>query len=129
MRMTMTGRATVDDGGVAVLHRSGPAARLRPVPGVRETVDVAAGRDGAVTHPEAPAGPMKLDRYLVISAGGEARVVTRLPALRLDEFCYRLTIDIPAGWGSVLGEINVRLPDPNPTVDLDAVEPEEECEE
>jgi len=72
---------------------------------------------------------MKLDRYLVISAGGEARVVTRLPALRLDEFCYRLTIDIPAGWGSVLGEINVRLPDPNPTVDLDAVEPEEECEE
>lgn len=68
---------------------------------------------------------MKLDRFLVISAGGEARVVSRLPALRLDEFCYRLTIEIPAGWGSVLGEINVRLPDPDPTVELDEVEPGE----
>jgi len=66
---------------------------------------------------------------LVISAGGEARVVSRLPALRLDEFCYRLTIEIPAGWGSILGEINVRLPDPNPTVDLDEVDDEEIEEE
>ena len=72
---------------------------------------------------------MKLDRYLVVSAGGEARVVSRLPALRLDEFCYRLTIEIPAGWGSVLGEINLRLPDPDPTVTLDEVEPEEEIED
>ena len=72
---------------------------------------------------------MKLDRFLVISAGGEARVVSRLPALRLDEFCYRLTIEIPAGWGSILGEINVRLPDPNPTVDLDEVDDEEIEEE
>ena len=72
---------------------------------------------------------MKLERFLVISAGGEARVVTRLPILRLDEFCYRLTIEIPAGWGSILGEINVRLPDPNPTVDLDEVEDEEIEEE
>lgn len=72
---------------------------------------------------------MKLDKYLVVSAGGEARVVNRLPALRLDEFCYRLTIEIPVGWGSVLGEINLRLADPDPTVTLDQLEPDEEVED
>lgn len=72
---------------------------------------------------------MKLERFLVISAGGAARVVNRAPVLSLDEFCYRLTIEIPNAWGSILGEINVRLPDPNPTVDLDEVEDEEVEEE
>lgn len=71
---------------------------------------------------------MKLDRFLVISAGGETRVVNRMPALRLDEFAYRLTVEIPDRWGSVLGEIHVRLPDPDPTVELDEVEPDEEFE-
>lgn len=72
---------------------------------------------------------MRLDKFLVISAGGEARVVNRMPALRLDEFAYRLVVEIPDGWGHVLGQINVVLPDPNPTVDIDQVEPDEEVEE
>lgn len=72
---------------------------------------------------------MRLDKFLVVSAGGEARVVNRLPMLRLDEFCYRLVIEIPAGWGSILGEINLTLADPNPTVQVDEVQPEEEVEE
>lgn len=69
--------------------------------------------------------PVKLDRYLVISAGGAARVVNRLPVLSLDEFAYRLVITIPDSWASVLGEINIALPDPDPTVELDDVEPGE----
>lgn len=68
---------------------------------------------------------MRLDRLLIISAGGETRVVNRMPALRLDEFAYRLTVEIPAAWGSVLGEIRISLPDPDPTVTLDEVDPEE----
>lgn len=72
---------------------------------------------------------MTIIRFLVVSAGGEIRVVSRLPALRLDEFCYRLSVDIPATWGSVLGEIRLTLPDPNPTVELNQEEPTEEIEE
>ena len=72
---------------------------------------------------------MKLERFLIISAGGETRVVHRMPPLGLDEFAYRLNIEIPARWGSVLGEINLRLPDPDPTVELDMVDPEEVEEE
>jgi hypothetical protein len=68
---------------------------------------------------------VKLERFLIISAGGETRVVHRMPGLNLDEFAYRLTITIPDTWASVLGEINVSLPDPDPTVELDAVEPDE----
>lgn len=72
---------------------------------------------------------MRLDRFLIISAGGDTRVVNRMPVLRLDEFAYRLTVEIPAGWGSVLGEIALRLPDPDPTVTLDQLEPDEEAED
>ena len=72
---------------------------------------------------------MKLAKFLIISAGGEARVLTHQPALRLDEFCYRLSVVIPDTWGSIIGEITVRLPDPDPTVELDEVEPEEVEEE
>jgi len=72
---------------------------------------------------------MKLERFLIISAGGETRVVHRMPALGLDEFAYRLNVEIPAGWGSVLGEISLRLPDPDPTVTLDQLEPDEEVED
>lgn len=68
---------------------------------------------------------MRLDKFLVVSAGGDARVVNRKPILRLDEFCYRLTIAIPDAWGSIVGEINLRLPDPDPTVEMDDAEPEE----
>jgi hypothetical protein len=72
---------------------------------------------------------VKLERFLIISAGGETRVVHRMPALALDEFAYRLTVEIPDSWASVLGEITVRLPDPDPSIELDQVEPDEVEEE
>lgn len=72
---------------------------------------------------------MRIDRFLVVSAGGDARVVARMPVLRLDEFAYRLVIDVPAAWGAVLGEIRVPVPELQPTVELDYVEPDEMEEE
>lgn len=62
---------------------------------------------------------MRIDRFLVVSAAGEARVVSRMPGLRLDEFAFRLVIDIPAAWGSVIGTITVPVPELHPTVELD----------
>ena len=70
--------------------------------------------------------PMRLSKFLVISAGGGVRVVNRTPVLSLDEFAYRLTIVIPDTWASVLGEIKINLPDPDPTVELENAEPEVE---
>lgn len=72
---------------------------------------------------------MKLAKFLVVSAGGDARVLNRKPPLGLDEFCYRLNITIPDAWGSIVGEINLRLPDPDPTVEMDELEPTDEVEE
>lgn len=72
---------------------------------------------------------MKLEKFLIVSAGGDARVVSRRPLLRLDEFCYRLNIEIHDAWGSIIGSINLTLPDPNPTVELDELEEPEEVEE
>lgn len=72
---------------------------------------------------------MRIERFLVVSASGEARVVARMPVLRLDEFAYRLVIDVPAAWGSVIGTINVPVPELVPQVDLDMVDPEEVEEE
>jgi hypothetical protein len=72
---------------------------------------------------------VRIERFLVVSAGGDARVVARMPVLRLDEFAYRLTIDVPAAWGSVIGTINVPVPELDPTVELDYVEPDEIEEE
>lgn len=59
-----------------------------------------------------------MEKYLIISAGGKARVVAQKPRLCLDEFAYRLVVNIPDTWASVLGEIVLNLPDPNPTVKL-----------
>lgn len=72
---------------------------------------------------------MRIERFLVVSAAGDARVLARLPALRLDQFAYRLTIDVPAAWGSVIGSILVPVPEMHPTVELDYVDPEEVEEE
>ena len=72
---------------------------------------------------------MRIERFLVVSAGGEAHVVVRMPALRLDQFAYRLVIDVPAAWGSVIGSISVPVPELNPEVELDYVDPEEVEEE
>lgn len=62
---------------------------------------------------------MKIKKFLIVTAGGDARVVTRQPQLAVDEFAYRLTISIPDTWGSVLGEISLTLPDVVPTVEVD----------
>lgn len=72
---------------------------------------------------------MRIERFLVVSAGGDAHVVVRMPVLRLDQFSYRLVIDVPAAWGSVIGTINVPVPALDPTVELDYVEPDEVEEE
>lgn len=72
---------------------------------------------------------MRIDRFLVVSAAGDARVLAKLPVLRLDEFAYRLVIDVPAAWGSVLGSIHVPVPELQPSVELDEVEPDEVEEE
>lgn len=72
---------------------------------------------------------MRIDRFLVVSAGGDARVLVHLPVLRLDEFAYRLVIDVPAAWGSVIGTIDVPVPELHPTVELDYIEPDEVEEE
>lgn len=72
---------------------------------------------------------MRIDRFLIVSAGGEVRVLAKLPLLRLDQFAYRLVIDVPAAWGSVIGTINVPVPELVPQVDLDMVDPEEVEEE
>ena len=72
---------------------------------------------------------MRIERFLVVSAAGDARVLAKLPALRLDEFAYRLVIDVPAAWGAVIGTINVPVPELVPGVELDYVEPEEEVED
>lgn len=72
---------------------------------------------------------MRIERFLVVSAGGEARVVARKPPLRVDEFAYRLVIAVPAEWGSVIGTIDVPVPELHPTVELDYVEPDEVEEE
>lgn len=72
---------------------------------------------------------MRIERFLVVSAHGDARVLAKLPILRLDQFAYRLVIDVPAAWGSVIGTINVPVPELVPQVDLDMVDPEEVEEE
>lgn len=72
---------------------------------------------------------MRIERFLVVSAHGDARVLAKLPTLRLDQFAYRLVIEVPAAWGAVIGTINVPVPELDPTVELDYVEPDEVEEE
>jgi hypothetical protein len=72
---------------------------------------------------------VRIERFLVVSAAGDARVLAKLPPLRLDQFAYPLVIDIPGAWGSVIGTIHVPVPELNPTVELDQVEPDEVEEE
>lgn len=56
---------------------------------------------------------MKIKKFLVVRADGDARIVSRMPKLRLDEFAYRLNISIPDSWASVVGDIDIALPDPD----------------
>jgi len=58
---------------------------------------------------------MKIVRFLVVTASGDVRVVQR-PRLAQDEVAVRVTITLPGGWGSVVGDLAVQMPDP-PTVD------------
>lgn len=72
---------------------------------------------------------MRIERFLVVSTHGDARVLAKLPALRLDQFAYRLVIAVPEEWGSVIGTIDVPVPELHPTVELDYIEPDEVEEE
>jgi hypothetical protein len=51
--------------------------------------------------------------YLVVSAGGDMRVLKRLSAgLRTDEVAFKVTINVPDGWQTVRGDIEVQMPEP-----------------
>jgi hypothetical protein len=54
-------------------------------------------------------------RFLIVTATGECRIVTRWPNVRVDEVAYRLNITIPDAWGRLLSvdqSIDVTLPEP-----------------
>ena len=53
--------------------------------------------------------------YLVVDAEGEARLVKRPSYVRAGEAAIELRINIPSGWGRVVGAIEVAVPEP-PTV-------------
>lgn len=56
---------------------------------------------------------MRLTKYLVVDCQtGAARTVTRRPNPEFGEVAYRLVINIPDGWGQVLGDIELTLPEP-----------------
>lgn len=64
---------------------------------------------------------MILRKYLIVRADGEVRVVSKTPRLSLDEFAYRLIVKIPESWASIVGQIDIELPEPTvpPEVTVD----------
>ncbi len=67
---------------------------------------------------------MKVRKYLIVTARGDARVVTRRPTpngLRFDEVSFPLNVTIPDTWGRLYSDlpVEVELPEPGelPTVD------------
>lgn len=68
---------------------------------------------------------MKVIRYLVVRAGGDVRIVTKRPRLRWDEVAFRLEVNIPDTWGEVLGSIELDMPDPPDTPEVQPVEPDD----
>jgi hypothetical protein len=53
---------------------------------------------------------MKLIRYLIVRANGDMRIVTRRPQLSVDEFAYKLTVNVPPA-PTFLGEIELTIPE------------------
>lgn len=49
--------------------------------------------------------------YLVVKADRRMRVVQRLPELGVDEVAFRLVVQFPDGWGKVVGQLDVAVPD------------------
>lgn len=65
---------------------------------------------------------MKIERFLVVRADGDVRVVARRPRLRPDEVAYRLNVTIPPAWGRLAeGAISIDLPEPPPVPDVPAL--------
>lgn len=55
----------------------------------------------------------KITRTLVVSADGNARILTtKYPRLGLDEVGFRLNINMPVGWGHIVGNIDIDMPEP-----------------
>lgn len=52
---------------------------------------------------------MKLIRFLVVRAK-DMRIVTRRPRLSVDEFAYKLTVNVPDA-PAFLGEIELTIPE------------------
>lgn len=53
--------------------------------------------------------------FLVVDAEGETRLVKRASFIRPGEAAFELRVNIPRGWGAVIGSIDVTIPEP-PTV-------------
>jgi len=73
---------------------------------------------------------MILERYLVVSANGDMRLITRFPRLCLNEVAFRLTVEVPAGWGKRVGDIHLTIPDGLVQIETSepiASEPEDEA--
>jgi hypothetical protein len=57
--------------------------------------------------------------YLVVKATGDCRLLKSVTGLGSDEFAYRVKIKHPAGWGTVIGEIEISTPPPPDTVNVE----------
>ncbi|HTI26221.1 MAG TPA: hypothetical protein VL652_34850 [Kutzneria sp.] len=60
--------------------------------------------------------------FLVIGADRKIRAARR-PQLRIDEVAIGINLNFPDGWGRVVGDLTVNVPDFAPDVDL-AVTPD-----
>ena len=65
---------------------------------------------------------MRIIHYLVLRSDGQARVTKRLPRLCHDEVAVKVNVLWPDGWGRVIKELNLEMPDP-PAVGEVTVQP------
>lgn len=55
---------------------------------------------------------MKFQRFLIVRSDGEMRIMKRASGLSWDEVAFRVTVNIPEGWGRVRGDIEITMPEP-----------------
>lgn len=53
---------------------------------------------------------MRLIRFLIVRANGDMRIVARRPNLSVDEFAYKLTVNVPDA-PAYMGEIELTIPE------------------
>lgn len=57
---------------------------------------------------------MKVKKYLIVSANGDARVVTRSPRLAWDEVAFPLEVTVPDTWGRLYRDRTIEVAIPGP---------------